>query len=182
MLRQSIFIALTACCCALSAQTYTQITEARGTYPLDFNTIYETTASLDVETAVTLPEGYIFKLQRPGTVDFINSFVMQNVLFFTRTIDHRFDNTAIVCNVETPTKEVRQLVFKIKGGPNQPCVYAIHFVAEQGTNRDIEAVKQRYEHQMNLAIADKEKETAQSVRKNTLSNSLPLFLTVTAEI
>jgi hypothetical protein len=108
-----------------SHQVY-HLLEARATYLLDFDKIYETTASLDVETIVTLPKGYTFTLSRSGSFDYINAYVMQNSLFFTRTIDHAF-TTSLICNVIVPTGETRQLIFKIRGGAKEPIVYGIHF-------------------------------------------------------
>jgi len=151
-----------------------QLFEPRGTYTLDFDKIYETVASLDIETAVTLPEGFTFSLDRPGSIDFINAFVMQNTLFFTRTIDHRIA-TSIICNVLTPSGETRNLVFKIRGGAAEPAVYAIHFVQSEGSSREIESLKAHYAAQMTTALAKKETDLNQSVHRSTLANAVPAF-------
>ena len=158
------------------SSSFVQCTEARDSYPLDFSTIYETVASLDIETAVTLPPGYTFTLIRPGSIDFINAYVLQNTLFFTRTIDHKIDNVSIICNVTTPSGDLKNLIFKIKGGGvGFPSVYAIHFVENKGNNAEIEALKARYDHQMITAIDAKIKETTELTSKTDFINAMPIF-------
>lgn len=153
------------------------LTAARGTYLLDFDKIYETVASLDVETVVTLPQGYTFSLNRSGSIDFINAFTMQNRLFFTRTIDHRI-STSITCNVITPDGEAKTLVFKIKGGPQEPVVYAIHFVVEKKDVKEEESLAQRCAESVNYATAKKERELNESVHRGTIVEALPAFFGV----
>lgn len=158
-----------------SSQSFVKCTDARGSYVLDFSTIYESVASLDIETAVTLPPGYTFILARPGSIDFINAFVLQNTMFFTRTIDHKFDNVSIICNIATPSGEVKNLVFRIKGGNGNPNVYAIHFVEETGSNPEMDALKSRYDHQLSTALEAKAKETEEKVTKSVFADAMPVF-------
>jgi len=149
--------------------------EPRGTYVLDFDKTYETVASLDVETMVSLPKGYTFSLNRPGSIDFINAFVMQNTLFFTRTIDHAIA-TSIVCNVITPEGETKNLIFKIRGGvKGDPVVYAIHFTVLEKKQEAVAVEEKSCDAEVEAAVAANTKELNKSVYENTMVEALPAF-------
>ena len=151
-----------------------ELTQARGTYILDFNKIYETVASLDIETAVTLPEGYRFILDRPGSIDFINAFVQQNTLFFTKTIDHPI-STSIICNVSTPQGDIRQLVFKIRGSMTDPKVYAIHFIEYKTPDQEISMIRKAYERQVEIAIKKQKDGLKEEAYQETMKDARPVF-------
>jgi len=156
-----------------SHQEYT-LMSPRGTYLLDFDKIYTTVASLDVETVVSLPPGYTFSLNRAGSVDYISAFVLQNELFFTRTIDHKI-STSLVCNVVTPTGEVKNLVFKITGGPGEPVVYAIHFkVVEEPATEDV-VVEKDCTPEIEVAVSKRERELNEEIYHNTMIDAMPAF-------
>jgi len=150
--------------------------EPRGTYVLDFDKTYETVASLDVETMVSLPKGYTFSLNRPGSIDFINTFVMQNTLFFTRTIDHSIA-TSIVCNVITPEGDVKNLILKIRGGvKGDPVVYAIHFVTLEKKKEEVVVVEEKScVPEIDVAVAAATREANKSVYESTMNDALPAF-------
>jgi len=156
-----------------SHQEYTLL-NPRGTYLLDFDKIYSTVASLDVETVVSLPPGYTFSLNRAGSIDYINAFVIQNELFFTRTIDHKI-STSLVCNVVTPSGEVKNLVFKINGGPGEPVVYAIHFKVEEEPEKEEVVVEKSCTPEIEVAVSRRERELNEEVYRATMVEAIPAF-------
>jgi len=155
------------------------LTAQRGTYLLDFDKIYETVASLDHETVVTLPKGYAFSLARSGSIDFINVFVIQNELRFTRTIDHAI-NTSITCNVITPEGESKTLIFKIKGGPafRDSIVYGIHFTVPKKQDVQETPLAELCAESVNFAVAKKEQEMNEDVHRSTMVEAVPAFFSV----
>ena len=146
----------------------------RGTYLLEFDNIYETIVALDIETGITLPEGYTFSLVRPGTIDFINSYVLQNTLFITRVIDHAF-TTSILCNVITPKGEVKNLVLKVRtpAKGEQP-VLAIHFVVEKEPEPEV-VYEKDCNPEIRTAVISKERELNESVFRATMVEAIPAF-------
>ncbi|MCL2690602.1 MAG: hypothetical protein FWE57_12270, partial [Chitinispirillia bacterium] len=81
-------------------------------------------------------------------------------------------------NVITPEGEAKTLVFKIRGGPKEPVVYAIHFVTEKKEITEEKPLAQRCAETVNFAVAKKEKELNESVHRSTMAEAVPAFFSV----
>jgi hypothetical protein len=148
-----------------------------GTYELDFNKIYKTYATLDIETAVTLPDGYTFGLVKPGTDYFIYAYSEQNRLMFSKQVTHSIV-TNIQTNVITPNGQNKSLVFQIEGGKKSPRVQLIRFLIKDGPKTEKTALKELYQYQLETKLKSQEMVLRDKIKKELLTNLVPVELKI----
>ena len=152
------------------------IRDARGRYQLNFDATYVTYINQDIETAITLPDGYTFTASMPGSRDFVSVGPLQNTIYISKPVNHPV-LTNLTLHVETPEKTQERLIFELVGNDKSPKVYAIAFDRPNSSerNRTIEAIKTKYTQQLAAKLSEQEKSITETFTEGTLKESYPLF-------
>lgn len=154
----------------------TEIRDQRGRYQLDFEAIYITYVSQDIETAITLPEGYTFTASMAGSRDYISVGVVQNAVYVSKAVNHNM-TTNLILHVLTPEGNHEKLVFELIGRENAPKVYGIQFDPPNTTdiNRTAEILKSKYQGELAAKLSEQQRQLTETVTEKTLEHSMPLF-------
>jgi hypothetical protein len=153
-----------------------ELKEQRGRYQLNFDATYVTYVNNDVETAITLPEGYLITATMAGSRDYVSVGALQNTVYISKAVNHAI-TTNLILHVRTPEGTDEKLVFELRGNDKAPPVYAIHFDRPNSSelNRTVEAMKSRYQGELAAKLSEQERKLTEDVTEKTLKHSMPIF-------
>jgi hypothetical protein len=147
------------------------INQETGYYQLNFEDVYTTYISQDIECMVSLPANYKFLATVPGSRDFVSVGPIQNTVYMSKAVPDDI-MTNLTCHVLTPEGYEKKLKFKLIGRKGAPKVLAIQFTEQTSSelNRVVEEVKSRYNDQMSNALSVQEKTMNKVIHDEVVTN------------
>lgn len=156
---------------------FVKLDSERQTVQLNFNATYITYIHQDIETMVSLPDGYKYTAVMPGSRDYVSAAPLQNTMYLSCPVDEAV-STNITMHVITPEGAEEKLIFKLKSSRRAPSVYAIHFTAPNTSalNRTVEAMKARFSKQLEERLMKQENVLDRAVHKETMLKAVHWWL------
>lgn len=160
-----------------------EIEDSRGQYHLNFDATYKLNLQTDIQTVITVPDGYLLKAAMPGSRDFISIESVENSLYLSKPTPESMQ-TNLTIHVMTPEGVNEKLIFDLKGYKTgskaerkQKKILAVHFMKPNSSalNRTIETMKATYEAQLAAKLADQERKLTVEVTAENFAKAIPLF-------
>lgn len=171
-------VAVTAIFVAAVFGENVDVASERSILQVNFGSTYETYIHNDIELCVSLPKGYTVAAVMPGSPDFVSVVVLQNRLYISKVTPDVNMMTNLTVHVITDEGLEKELYFKLHSSKNAPKVLAIQFEKPNYSelNATVEALKSKYNNQMNNTLSEQEQAVTKSVKKSTMINARPWFI------